>query len=212
MNANPFQSAKPPKKPAAYTNDSILEALRDLSGGVGKTVTHDVAGKVATDALTSIFGTPTSQQGELRPNQSVNVPDRQAARQRPERFYPPFMRPEVRPVAPRPVIHEDQQKLSQQIEAVRQELKAIAASIQSLNADIGKAVNEVPVNPGIYHANFFERLRSVLKILREQIDDSRSWLTMHTSRKKKMGYWGMYKKHGTTFGLSNERSLATSAG
>lgn len=212
MNTNPFQSAKPAKKPAAYTNDSILEALRDLSGGVGKTVTKDLAGKVATDALTSVLGAPVKQQGELRPNQPVNIPDRKVAPEpRPERFYPPFLRPEARTVA-RPIIKEDQQKLSQQIEAVRQELKAIAASIQSLNKDIGKAVNEVPVNPGVYHANFFERLKSVLKVLREQIDDSRSWLTMHTARKKKMGYWGMYKKHGTTFGLSNERSIATSAG
>lgn len=212
MNSNPFQSAKPAKKPAAFTNDSILEALRDLSGGVGKTVTKDVAGKVATDALTSILGAPAQQQGELKPNTPIQIPDQQRAPEaRPERFYPPFMRPEARPVA-RPVIKEDQQKLAQQIEAVRQELKAIAASIQSLNAEIGKAVQEVPVNPGIYHANFFDRLKSVLKVLREQIDDSRSWLTMHTSRKKKIGYWGMYKKHGTTFGLSNERSIATSAG
>lgn len=206
MNTSPFQSVKPTKKPTTYTNDSILEALRDLSGGVGKTVTRDVAGKVASDALSSLLG------GDMRPNQPVDFPDRMPMPKRPERFYPPFMRPEVRSVAPRPVIKEDQQKLAQQIESVRQELKAIAASIQSLNAEIGKAVAEVPVNPGVYHANFFERLKSILKILREQIDDSRSWLTMHTSRKKKMGYWGMYKKHGTTFGLSNERSLATSAG
>ena len=107
---------------------------------------------------------------------------------------------------------EDQQQLAQQINSIRSELKAIASSIQSLNKDLGNAIAEVPVDPGVYHVNFFERLRSVLKVLREQIDDSRSWLTMHSSRKKKMGYWGMYKKHGTNFGLSNERSLATSAG
>lgn len=210
MNTNPFQSTKQQKKPA-YTNDSILEALRDLSGGVGKTVTKDVAGKVATDALASLFGAPVKPtSGELKPNQPVEIPNRQPQPE-PERFYPPFARAEMRPAAP-PVMKEDQQKLTQQIESIRHELKAIAVSIQSLNSEIGKAVNEVPVNPGIYHANFFERLKSVLKMLREQIDDSRSWLTMHASRKKKMGYWGMYKKHGTTFGLSNERSLATSAG
>ena len=81
-----------------------------------------------------------------------------------------------------------------------------------LSTEIHKAVAEVPVDPGIYHVNFYEKLKAVLKTLREQIDDSRSWLTLHQSRKKKMGYWGMFKKHGTTFGLSNERSIATSAG
>lgn len=212
MNSNPFQSAKPAKKPAAFTNDSILEALRDLSGGVGKTVTKDVAGKVATDALASLFGTPVQRQGELNPNQPITIPEQRARMPRPERFYPPFMRPEARPAERKPVAHEDPQRLASQIESVRQELKALAASIKTLSSEIGKTINEVPVNPGVYHANFFDRLRSILMVLREQIDDSRSWLTMHQSRKKKMGYWGMYKKHGTTFGLSNERSLATSAG
>jgi hypothetical protein len=167
--------------------------------------------KVGTDALTSLFGSVAKTQGELRPNQPISLPDRQARPEPRERFTPTFARPEMRPVA-RPIIKEDQQKLAQQIEGVRQELKAIAASIQSLNADIGKAVREVPVNPGVYHANYFDHLKSILKVLREQIDDSRSWLNMHSDRKKKKGYWGMFKKHGTSFGLSNERSLATSAG
>ncbi len=203
MNSSPFQQAKPIKKPKTYSNDSILEALRDLSGGVGKTVTKDVAGKVATDALASLFGAPIAKQGELNANEPVDL-----ARERTPQ--PRFQKPEISPVT-RPV-HEDSQKIAQQIEGIRTELKALAASIQSLNTEIKKAVAEVPVDPGIYHVNFFERLRSILQVLREQIDDSRSWLTMHTNRKKKMGYWGMYKKHGTTFGLSNERSLATSAG
>lgn len=184
------------QKAKVYTNDSILEALRDLSGGIGKTVTRDVVGRIGSDAVTSLFGS-------LKPGEAVSIPERQAQPQK--------TKPEVVPVS-RPAITEDQQKIAKQIESVRAELKAIAASIQSLNADIGKAVSEVPVNPGVYHANFFDRLKSILIVLREQIDDSRSWLTMHTARKKKLGYWGMYKKHGTTFGLSNERSLATQAG
>jgi len=206
VNANPFQSSKASKKPKTYTNDSILEALRDLSGGVGKTVAKDVAGKVGSDAITSVFGT-------LRQGEPVRVPDRNIKpEQKPEKFYPPIARPEARPAAPQPM-KEDQQKLAQQIEAVRQELKAIAASIQSLNSEIGKAVEAVPVNPGVYHANFFERLKSVLIILKEQIDDSRAWLQLSAQKKqKKLGYWGMFKKHGTSFGLSNERSIATSAG
>lgn len=212
MNSNLFGSAKQAKKPGNYTNDSILEALRGVSGGVTKAVTHDVAGKVATDALASIFGSPIKTQGELQPNQPIHIPDHQTKPDARPEHASPFMGAEARPAAMRPVMKEDQQKLAQQINAIRSELKAISASIQMLNKDINNAVMEVPVDPGVYHVNFFERLRSVLQVLREQIDDSRSWLTLHSSRKKKMGYWGMYKKHGTTFGLSNERSLATSAG
>lgn len=202
MNNTAFQQTKPAKRSATYTNDSILEAIRDLSGGVGKTVTRDVAGKVATDALASLFGSPIKQ-GEMHQNESINFPVERQPRSA-------MRRPEIQP-AQKVIFHEDPQ-IKQQLEAVRAELNALSKSIKMLTTDIQKAVSEVPVAPGIYHVTFYEKLRAVLQILREQIDDSRSWLTMHTSRKKKMGYWGMFKKHGTTFGLSNERSIATSAG
>jgi hypothetical protein len=203
MNNTAFQQTKPAKRPAAYTNDSILEALRDLSGGVGKTVTRDVAGKVATDALASIFGAPIKQ-GEMHQNESIDFPVERAPRQ-------PAGRPEIQP-AQKVIFHEDPQ-VKQQIEAVRAELSALSKSIKMLTSDIQKAVTEVPVAPGVYHVTFYEQLRAVLQLLREQIDDSRSWLAVSAQRKqKKLGYWGMFKKHGTTFGLSNERSIATSAG
>lgn len=203
MNNTAFQQTKQPKRPTTYTNDSILEALRDLSGGVGKTVTRDVAGKVATDALASLFGAPLKQ-GEMHANESINFPVERQPR-------PQMRRPEIQP-AQKVIFHEDPQ-IKQQLEAVRTELAALSKSIKMLTTDIHKAVTEVPVMPGIYHVTFYEKLRAVLQILREQIDDSRTWLALSAQRKqKKLGYWGMFKKHGTSFGLSNERALATSAG
>lgn len=202
MNNTAFQQTKPVKRPAAYTNNSVLEALRDLSGGVGKTVSRDVAGKVATDALASLLGNPVKQ-GELRPNEQISFPVERQPR-------PAIRRPEVAP-AQKVLFHEDA-KVNQQLQAVRTELAALSKSMKMLTVEIQRAVAEAPVAPGVYHVTFYEKLRAVLMILREQIDDSRSWLAVHTDRKKKMGYWGMFKKHGTSFGLSNERSLATSAG
>lgn len=192
-----------PKKPQTRQNDSILESLRTLGSGVGKSVAKDVTGKIASDALTSLFGGPVKKQGEVTPASNVDM--------RPERApFPGFRKPEMQPRAP--FVAKEEPHLKEQIEAIRQELKALAASISSLSQDIQKAVVEVPVNPGVYHKNFFERLRSVLQVLREQVDDSRSWLSLQSNRKQKRGYWGMYKKHGTSFGLSNERTMATQAG
>jgi hypothetical protein len=71
---------------------------------------------------------------------------------------------------------------------------------------------ETPVDPGIYHVTFLERLRSFIQLLREQVDDSRTWLTVSSKRQKKMAFWGLYKKHGTQFGLSSERTVSTQAG
>lgn len=201
MDDTAFQPQPVKKQPAARTNDSIIESLRTLGSGVGKTVVKDVAGKVASDALSSLFGA-LPKQGELKPNQPIDV--------RAERGpMPAFRRSEVnRP----PVVRLEEVNLKHQIEAVRQELKALAASLKTLNLEVQKAVAEIPVAPGVYHLNFFEHLRSILRVLREQIDDSRTWLALHTARKQKKNYWGMFKKHGTSFGLSSERTLATQAG
>jgi hypothetical protein len=71
---------------------------------------------------------------------------------------------------------------------------------------------EMPVSPGIYHVNFFERLRSIIQLLRQQVEDSRTWLLMVTTKRTQKDYWCMYSKHGTTFGLSSERIIATAIG
>lgn len=184
-------------------NDSILESLRSLGTGVGRSVARDVVGRVGNDALQSIFGS-IPKQGELKPGQQLELGKRE------RQPVPNFRRPEflARPAA----VHVEETGLPQKIEAVRQELKALTASVKRFNTEVQKSVESMPADPGIYHLNFLERLRSILKILREQIDDSRSWLALQDNRKKKAGYWGMYKKHGTKFGLSSERTMATQAG
>lgn len=196
------QGGAKPQQPK-YQNDSILESLRSLGGGVAKTVARDVTGKVASDALASLFGAPAKNQGELTPNKPLDF--------RKERQpFPGFRRPEMQPRAP--FVHQEEPHLKEQIQAIQAELKALAASIKNLNTDVARAVTEVPVDPGIYHKNFFDRIRSTLRLLREQIDDSRTWMNLYSNRKQKKGYWGSYKKHGTSFGLSNERTLATQSG
>lgn len=199
----PNPSATQLKKKPAYTNNSILESLRDLGSGVGKSVAKDVVGAVASDALTSLFGRPTG--GDLRPQQPVEV----ASRER--QPYPfPMRKPEVyQPI--RPVIHEEV-GVKEKLEAVRIELKTLAASIKKFNSQIERAIEDIPARPGIYHVNFLERLRGIIMTLRQNIEDSGAWLALWTGRKKKKQYWGMYKKHGTSFGLSSERNVATQAG
>ena len=183
-----------------FTNDNILESLRGVGGNVVKT-SADTATKISSDVLTSLFGA-LPKSGELKANEPIDIRTEQEAVPVVAR------RPDI--LSPRTDIAE--LNLKQQIEAVRMELKGLAESLKNLHTEVEKTINEVPVEPGIYHVNFFARLRSFLKILREQIDDSRSWMAVSNTRKKKMGYWGMFKKHGTTFGLSSERSIATQAG
>lgn len=190
------------KRKTPAVNSSILESLRELSGNIKKSVASDVAGGIGRDALQSIFGNPSVGQEQTKARNEYRFP---RETDRPQ----PAIRPEfVRPSLPT----EDERELKTKIEAVRNELKALSTSISSLNSEIRKAVQESPVDPGLYHLNYFERLLAVLKLMRQQIEESRTWLTMWSTRKKQRMYWRMYKKHGTTFGLSHERTMATQAG
>ncbi len=190
------------KKQVHHKNDNVLEAL----GSVPSSVTSNTVaefGKIGSDIVSSLLGSaPVS--GELQPNQAIefgNQPVEQAPVQpiRTENFQ-------------RPNVTKIEMETKQQLEAIRTELKALVASLKTLHTEVQNAVAQEDVDPGVYHLNFYEQLRSLISVLRQQIEDSRTWLATFSSRKKKMGYWGMFKKHGTTFGLSNERSIATAAG
>lgn len=192
------------KKPVAVSSDNVIESIRSVGASVGKAVVSEVAAKVATDAITTIFAS-LPKTGELKANEPITLTKESS----PEQAAHPAFRPEFVRQTP---IRVEEAHLKAQIESVRQELKLLAASLKQLNTDVAKAIMDIPVNPGVYHVNFFDRLRGVLRTIRQNIEDSGTWMALMTARKQKRGFWGMYKKHGTTFGLSSERSVATQAG
>lgn len=201
------QQGNQKKRPNPYiVGDNVLETVRGIGTNIGKTVASDVVSQVAHDALQDIINgrsNPTPRESPLSPNESIQFGKPQ------EQARPAFSRPDVM----HPLLQKDIAETKQKLESIRQELHALSKSMHGLSQDIQTAVMEIPVEPGVYHLNFFEQLKIMLKMIRERVDDSRSWLAAWKGNaKKKRGYWGMYKKHGTTFGLSNERSLATQAG
>lgn len=192
-----------PNKPRTvpYANDNVIESLRDLGGSVPKSFGHDVVGQISADILSTLTG-GMPKSGEIKANEEVmfTKEKEQPVRQ---------LRPEF---IQRPSVTLEDHRVKQQIEAIRTELAALAHTLTNLNKDVEQAIEETPVDPGIYHVNFLERLRTFIKLLREQVEDSRTWLTLSAKRQKKMAFWGLYKKHGTQFGLSSERTVSTQAG
>lgn len=111
------------------------------------------------------------------------------------------------------VDRENTKALNSKIAEILAELKKITAA----SAEIAVEFKEVTVEqrieqPGEYHVTFFQWMLSLVKSARQKIEDSGTWLSVMKSKKKQKGYWTMFKKHGTTFGLSNERVIATQAG
>ena len=90
------------------------------------------------------------------------------------------------------------------------ELQRISTASVVLEKEVIEATGQTIVNPGKYHLNFFEWLLIEIKQARMQVEDAGAWLaTVSSKNGKKSNYWSMYKKHGTKFGLSGERSVST---
>ncbi len=105
-------------------------------------------------------------------------------------------------------------EMEQTIQNIKAELlHLVSSSNVVLQAEFAQvAVEQAPVNPGKYHLGFFEWILELIKQTRMKVEDSGAWIAAVSSKKGKKGYWNMFKKHGTSFGLSNERTVATQTG
>lgn len=96
-------------------------------------------------------------------------------------------------------------EISRQIILIQKEQKAV------LNEAAKITVEQLPEKPGIYHIRFLEWVLKTLQDLRKKVSESSEWFNM-VRGKRKNGFWGMAKKHGTQFSMSGERSTATQSG
>lgn len=203
-----------------YANKNPLEALRDIGGGVAKSVVTDLAKDSMKDLWSQFLGAtekkPQQQAGgELQEGQEINLSSLQKIKT-PEAA--PFVeaaidyRKEILHGEKR-ISQEDRQVVETKIQEIVIELKRLTATSKQLQTEF-KVVSTQQriVNPGKYHLSFFEWLLAVVRTARLRVEDSAAWLAMFKSKKAKKQYWNMFKKHGTTFGLSNERVVATQTG
>jgi len=187
--------------------DNPIEAVRDLASNVTSGAAS-IPGDLAENAFQQIFGTPqTPTSGDLMANQDLEL-NRIEKRNEVLAF-----QKQRESVEQNVFSYKETIAIKQEMQELLKQLKLLAQSTQSLSTEVAvAAMAEMPVNPGTYHVNFFEWLIKMIKSLRESVEDSRSWLGAFQSRKGQKQYWNMFKKHGTSFGLSNERVIATQAG
>lgn len=107
---------------------------------------------------------------------------------------------------------EKMQELRIQLQAITVEIGKLAGSTGNLATQTEIAMVEVPVNPGVYHVIFFEKVLEFLQSFRKKIDQAATWLQSSNKRAEKKNYWSMYKKKGSSFLLSPDHYLSRSAG
>jgi len=107
----------------------------------------------------------------------------------------------------------EMREMQRNIEQIKIELSKLITSSQILKLEFAEvAVEQTNKNIGEYHITFFEWLLTMIRTAREKVEDSNAWLGTVKGKGAKRDYWGMFKKHGTTFGLSGERAVATQVG
>lgn len=195
-----------------FLNQNPLESLGNIMQGVGSALITDLAGKGASDFFEQAIGigkekTTERTAGDLREGEALELKKLKEASIEPGINY----RREIIH-AERRISQEGDRTTQARVEEILIEIKKLLSSSHELESQFEDVAIEAPViKPGKYHENFFEWVFSVIKTARMRIEESTGWLSaMHSKKDRK--YWAMFKKHGTTFGLSNERVVATQTG
>jgi hypothetical protein len=106
-----------------------------------------------------------------------------------------------------------EQQIVSAVEQIRMEIQKLMKSSKIVEQTVKDATaDKAPIKPGRYHLNFFEFVLSVLREATKKLDDTAAFGAVFTSKKQQSKYWNSYKKQGTTFGLSGERTVATQTG
>ena len=99
------------------------------------------------------------------------------------------------------------------VEEIRAEIKKLTQTSKLVERTVKDATaDQAPVRPGKYHLSFFEFVLGVIRDATRKLEDTVHFGAVFTSKKQQSRYWNSYKKHGTMFGLSGERTTATQTG
>jgi hypothetical protein len=206
----PFDQKTKPK--STRTPQNFAEALKSIGGYTVQSAKRDLIGPTVKDIVNTFTGGPTTNQS-LENNRSADSWNNEWLRQK-EIDAEVERRRRHQEVLATPVYDRHAEETKAQINALRQELKALAKELGTLANSTAKAIDEEIENPGTYHVNFFVKLKKFIIMLRQQVADSKNWLDVSYARKSaKNYYWGAgVGKSGTKYMLSSERYMATSAG
>ena len=203
------------KNQTIVTRQNVVESIKDLGGGTASQ-TADFIKDTSADFIRELLGlslTNTKKSGELRPGQQIEMNDvlsgkeAQISKEKRQLNFEKRLLNEEK-LATR----EKSQVLRIQLQSIMQEVKKVAESTENLAESTQASIVAAPVEPGVYHIQFFENLLTFLKSFRERIDLASTWMESANKRAEKKNYWNTYKKKGSSFLLSPDHYLSRSAG
>ncbi len=194
---------------------NVIEALKDLSSSSVSGI-QDLFKDTADDFFSELIGvTPAKKKvtGELQQGESLEMSEAMKGKTEENNKLKAQIRME-RQLSQEETrrSQEKTHELRVQLQAIMSEVTKLAKTTSGLAQEVKIATLEAPVNPGIYHIVFFEKLLTFLQSFRKKIEESHVWLQESNKRSQKKNYWSMYKKKGSSFLLAPDHYLQRSAG
>lgn len=210
------QKSKPKQK--QYVDLNPIESFRDIGSSTFDSIKNDFFKSSGSDMWDQILGvehqaSETSRNaGELAEGEELDLSTLSENKAKPHIEAGIEYHREIIHAGKRE-IQREQLEISTQVQQIQAELKKIMSMSKELQSQFKQAASEQRVVvAGKYHETFFAFLLTTIREAKRKIEDAGAWLSAMKGKKKKQDYWGMFKKHGTTFGLSNERVVATQTG
>jgi hypothetical protein len=186
--------------------DGLIESLRDLGGSTVKSLKDDFLTELPKDVFEQTGLRPQGKPDRFPPQETAYFEEREFLRRG-------LRQAEIIRHEEKLVFTSKERETTTQVAVLVEEAKKLANALQSLENQVEVATFQAPVEPGVYHVSFFQKLISFLRTLTAKIEDATHWAaTCNTKAKKRSFYWGQVQKSGTKFMLSQERYMATQAG
>lgn len=185
----------------AGEDNAITDLWNEMVGGYGKKIAEQV----------SLLG---SSEVSMEEGMSFDLSQTSEKAEEPQAVTEAF-REYVRDVKNADIAPEKQKDahIERKVEEIRIELKQLMKESKQLEATFKSIqVEQKIVNAGTYHENLFDVIRGLIKIARAKVQEGISWAGTAKGKKQQKEYWNMFQKHGTTFGMSHERTVATQTG
>jgi len=176
----------------------LLEALRDLGGGVASDFQEQTGFKPRTNYNETLF---------------TSNPDGYPTKERQASFGQLSYQAEIIKRDEKLVFSAKNQEIKTKVTILQEEVMKLTKASYNLEKQAGISAAHAPTQPGVYHENFFEKLIIFIRSLTKKIENASVWLaTQNAKSKKKPYYWAQVGKSGSRFMLSEERYMATQAG
>lgn len=205
-------------KQARQANANVVEAFKDI-GSSTMAQGADLLKGTSNEFMRQLFGMREARKvsGELKPGESLSVeeatnPVLRAQKDKERKLQAQITFERRLRDEEKSLLEKNSNDLKLKLNAIMQEVKAVAAATPNLAKEVEIATIQAPANPGIYHLFFFEKLLEFVRSFRERIENASMWLSSSNKRAEKKNYWSMYKKHGAKLLLSGESYSQRSVG